>query len=346
MKSTIKPAKRRQFLGLAFALAATIAPFPLYAANKPGPIDVSLGDVSINKVPFLIAADAGIYAKNGLDVHQFITPSAAATARASGVVVPPEYVNANIVNAPIVVGGGSPTMHRFINKPGAPLYIIVSTTEEVVRDHVLALPTVASMQDLKGKRIGFTGIGTVTNYATLAFIKKMGWRPDKDVMLIDKAASVSALEQGRTDAILGSAMVAALAQQKNFKDLGSLAGYHMPLAGSGIMIEKNWLIANRDTTARFVKAAVEATALMKTDKKVFAAALAKWFNIRDQETQDRMFAAVKEFPAKPYPAVDGIKGVMAMYDSPAMRAHRPEDFYDSSFITALDQGGYLDQLSK
>ena len=62
---------------------------PLYATGTP--IDVSLGDVSINKVPFLIAADAGIYAKNGLEVHQYITPTAAAAARESGVIVPPEY---------------------------------------------------------------------------------------------------------------------------------------------------------------------------------------------------------------------------------------------------------------
>ena len=55
----------------------------------PVPLEVALGDVSINKVPFLIAADAGLYAKNGLDVEQFITPFAADAIRRSGVVVPP-----------------------------------------------------------------------------------------------------------------------------------------------------------------------------------------------------------------------------------------------------------------
>jgi NitT/TauT family transport system substrate-binding protein len=337
------------FSGAALALVlafggAAVSP-PLFAADKLTSIDVSLGDVSINKVPFLIAADAGIYAKNGLEVHQFITPTAAATAQASGVTVPPEYINAHIGEAPIVVGGGSPTITRYVAKPGSPLHVIVSTTEDVVRDHVIALPSIATMQDLKGKRIGFTGPGTVTHYDTLAFVQKMGWQPGTDVTLVDKAASVSALQDGKTDAILGSAMVVALAQQKNFRDLGSLADYNMPLAGSGIMVEQQWLAANRHTAARFVKAAVEATALMKTDKKVFAAALAKWFNIRDPETQDRMFAAVREFSAKPYPSVEGIKGVMAMYDSPAMRSHKAEDFYDASFISALDKSGYLDQLN-
>ena len=38
---------------------------------------VGLGDVSLNKVPFVAAYEAGIYKKNGLEVEQFITPSAA-----------------------------------------------------------------------------------------------------------------------------------------------------------------------------------------------------------------------------------------------------------------------------
>jgi NitT/TauT family transport system substrate-binding protein len=348
MKTPIAPGglRLRLLLSATLALSAIAAPPCLYAADDLSAVDVSLGDVSINKVPFLIAADAGIYAKNGLEVHQFITPSAAATAQASGVTVPPEYINANIGEAPIVVGGGSPTITRYVNKPGSALHVIVSTTEDVVRDHVIVVPSISSLQDLKGKRIGFTGLGTVTHYDALAFVQKMGWKPGTDVTMVDKAASISALKDGRTDAILGSAMVVALAQRNNFKDLGSLAEYNMPLAGSGIMVEQKWLAANHDTTARFVKAAVEATALMKSDKKVFAAALAKWFNIRDAQTQDRMFAAVNEFSSKPYPSVEGIKGVMAMYDSPAMRTHQAEEFYDASFVTALDKNGYLDKLTK
>jgi NitT/TauT family transport system substrate-binding protein len=350
MKKTIRPAGL--FAAATFALCTAVASFPLQAAdnapapNKLIPVDVSLGDVSINKVPFLIAADAGIYAKNGLEVHQYITPTAAAAARESGVIVPPEYINANIGEAPIVVGGGSPTIYRYINKINPTLHVIVSTTETIVRDHVIAIPSVNSMQDLKGKRIGYTAPGTVTNYDALAFVQKMGWQPGKDVTMVDKASSLSAIKDGRTDAIVGSAMEVALAQKENLKDLGSLASYNMPLAGSGVMVKKPWLDANRDTTARFVKATVQATALMKSDKKVFAAALAKWFNITDPQTQDLMFAAVKEFPAKPYPAVDGIKGVMAMYDSPAMREHQAEEFYDNSFIADLDKSGYLDKLNK
>ena len=49
-------------------------------------VDVSLADVSINKVPQLVAADQGLYAKYGLNVHQVdaVLGSAMVIARVTG----------------------------------------------------------------------------------------------------------------------------------------------------------------------------------------------------------------------------------------------------------------------
>ena len=146
-------------LGLALACAAAL---PSRGADRQIPVDVALGDVSLNKVSFLIAADAGIYARNGLDVHQYITPGAAQVARNSGVVVPPEYVKADIGNAPISIGGGSPMIYRVANDPRALHRIVIMTTESIIRDHIIAAPGIKSVQDLKGKRLGYSVPGAVT----------------------------------------------------------------------------------------------------------------------------------------------------------------------------------------
>jgi hypothetical protein len=114
------------------------------------------------------------------------------------------------------------------------------------------------------------------------------------------------------------------------------------MAGSGIMVDKAYLAAHRDTVLRFVKADIEATALMQKDRRVFNAALAKWFNITDSRTQDGMFAYVNKFEKKPYPSVEGVKQVFALYDSPQMRSHTPAEFFDSSLVAELDKSGFLD----
>ena len=46
-------------------------------AQQPTRIRVSLGDVSLNKLIFVIAQEEGIYKKNGLEIEQYITPRAA-----------------------------------------------------------------------------------------------------------------------------------------------------------------------------------------------------------------------------------------------------------------------------
>src|SRR5262249_13546131 len=69
------------------ALAWPVAA-PAQTAEKLIPLTVELGDVSLTKLPFIMAADNGIYERNGLQVSQFTTPSAAEAVRGSGVVVP------------------------------------------------------------------------------------------------------------------------------------------------------------------------------------------------------------------------------------------------------------------
>lgn len=221
--------------------------------------------------------------------------------------------------------------------------VIVLTQEPMVMDHVIAQPGIAAISDLKGKRLGFSGVGAVTHFSALALARRLGWSPERDITLVGGAATVDALKQKKVDAILGSAMVIALARQAGFRDIGDLSQYRIPVAGSGIMVDKSYLASNRDTVLRFLKADIEATALMQRDRKVFDAALAKWFNITDPDTQAGMFAYVSKFERKPYPSVDGIKQIFVMYDSPEMRRHTPGEFYDSSLVAELDKSGFLEQ---
>jgi NitT/TauT family transport system substrate-binding protein len=93
---------------LFFLMAAAFSGATL-AAETQGPllpVSVELGDVSLTKLPFIMAADNGIYERNGLAVDQFITPTAAAAVREAGVVVPPQFVRKGVVGD-INIGGGA-----------------------------------------------------------------------------------------------------------------------------------------------------------------------------------------------------------------------------------------------
>lgn len=322
-------------------LVLLCATAPAQAAEMLARVDVALGDVSINKVPFLIAADNGIYAKYGLEVHQYITPEAAAAVRASGVDVPKEYVNEDVAEAPVSIGGGAPMIAGMARNPDAPLHVIVSTTETIFRSHLIAGPSVASFADLKGKRIGTASAGSVPYYGMVQFARRMGWEIGRDITLVPGAENLESLKAGKVDAISGSALISAMAPEAGYRDLGNFVQFNIPVPGSGVMFEAKWLASHRDLGLRFLKATVEATALMQKDEKVFDAAMAKWFNVKDATVQAHMYPQVHEFPRKPYPLVEGIKGAVELF-SP--RGRTAANFYDASLMTELDTSGFIDGL--
>jgi ABC-type nitrate/sulfonate/bicarbonate transport system substrate-binding protein len=331
----------RSVLGLVFA--SLLCPFSAQAATGLISVDVSLGDITINKVPFLMAADNGIYERNGLEVHQFITPNAAELARRSGVFVPPETVRENIDSAPLAVGGGSPAIYNTVYMGGIDRVVLLSL-ENTVRSHIIAAADIRTVEDLRGKRLGYSNLGRANHIGLLSFARRMGWIPGTDIILVERANTISDITDGRADATLAGAVLVALAPEAGLNDVVDLGQYDLPFAGSGIMAERGWLRANRGAAARFVKAALEALALLKTDRAAFDASVAKWLNITDGIARDHLYAEAMKFPEKPYPSAQGIRTIMEIYDSPEMRAYSAEDFYDSSFIEELDRSGILDAL--
>src|SRR5262249_20262659 len=78
---TGRPIMQFRFIKVAllFTLGA-LMPSSVQAQNLL-PLSVELGDVSLTKLPFVMAVEAGLYRRNGLEVKQFITPAAHAPLR-------------------------------------------------------------------------------------------------------------------------------------------------------------------------------------------------------------------------------------------------------------------------
>ena len=317
---------------------------PAGAQESLTKLRVGLGDVSLNKVPFVAAYEAGIYKKNGLDIEQFITPSAAEVARRSGVAVPKEFVHAGGRETPIVIGGGSPLIVRWTTDAQADDRVIVACTDPVVRWRIIARPDIISIDQLKGKRLGYSGYGAVTHFVALNFSKLMGWNPEQDLSLMSGANTMDALKSGRVDAIIASELHETMALAAGYKILVDLAKYNIPNAGSGVSVSRAWLKDNRETARRFVKSTIEMIALVKRNKQAAFSAMAKWYGVTDPAKQEHFYREVSNLPRKPYPSVDGIKRVMETYNYHEMRRYKPQDFYDDTFVRELDQSRYIDSL--
>jgi ABC-type nitrate/sulfonate/bicarbonate transport system substrate-binding protein len=330
---------------LAFvAILLFIGISPAGAQEQPIKLRVGLGDVSLNKLPFIAASEAGIYKKNGLDVEQFITQSAADVARRTGIIVPKELIRAGGRDTPIVIGGGSPLIVRWTTDAQADDRVIVGCTDNVVRWRIIARPDITNIEQLKGKRLGYSGYGAVTHFVALSFAKIMGWNPEQDLSLMSGANTVDALKSGRVDALIASELHETMALSAGYRILVDLAKYNIPNAGSGVNVSRAWLKDNQEAARRFTKSTVEMIALVKRNKPAAFGAMAKWYGVTDPQKQDYFYREVSNLPRKPYPSVEGIKRVMEIYNYHEMRKYKPEDFYDDSFIRQLDQSKYIDGL--
>ena len=304
------------------------------------PLKVEMGDVSINKIPFLVAQDEGLFAKYGLAVD--MVPFGADAAEVHK--IKGREKHRRDIDADIRIGGGSPMIVGRVNRVVPSDSIILATTDPTVHWDIVARKGIESLEDLKGKRISYSGIGACSHYIALLLAEKMGWDPRQDMILLGGDYSVFPLKNGWTDAVIAYEVPFAMARTEGYKSLVNLGSWKAPIACSGVTASRAWAAKNRDTVIRFLKAVTEATAMMKADRAVAFKAIEKWYGFTDFEVKQIIYSGAAEMSRKPYPAIEGIKKTMQLYDSAAMRRYKPEDFYDSSYIRELDESGFLDKL--
>src|SRR5215467_6434940 len=209
----------------ALLFAAVLAPMAAPAQDKLLPVTVELGDVSPTKLPFVMAAEAGIYRRNGLEVRQYITPNAAELIRrSSGLIVPKEFVGTG--TGDINIGGGSPTLVRMTSDARAPQRIVLATNDPVSRFHIMSRPDITRPEDLKGKRIGFSVVGALSHYVLILWCRKMGLDPVRDVSLMASGMGGELIKRGRVDAFAADEIAVGEAIHQGYRDLVDTGVYN------------------------------------------------------------------------------------------------------------------------
>ena len=310
------------------------------------PLRVELGARSVSKAPFLIAADQGLFEKYGVRVDLRMPPpdfeggigERGMTRRALDFVLRRYQVRDMSAN------GITPDMVEMVTNLDHPRMVALASTDCILRNHIVARHGINSLEELKGKRIGVTGLlHNITGYAALELAKRMGWDPVHDISIILNGETVRALRAGRVDAIVASEREYAEALRHGFPVLLNTRTWgDLPVGGNSLQVGVSWLEdeVNREAARRFLKALIEGIALFHANRELTIAVLQRWHGVT-REYAEVMYdhAAI---PPKPYPCYDGIRRTMEVFDSHAMRAHRPEDFYDDRLVKELDASGFID----
>jgi NitT/TauT family transport system substrate-binding protein len=224
----------------------------------------------------------------------------------------------------------------FLNKP---LYRLV------VR------PEIKTVADLKGKRLGITRFGTVTDSMSRLLVGRLGLDPDKDVSYVqvgDVPVLLASLSTGR---IIDGAIIQppyyVKAVVSGMRVLVNMQEMNIPVQQTGLNTTQRFIAKNPDITRRVVKSVIEGIHLMRTNPAVAKRALSRRMQIKDEKEIDDTYQLLNSFvQVKPYPTLEGFKTIFDDLAKrvPAAKNANPKEFIDTRFIEELDKSGYIDGL--
>jgi NitT/TauT family transport system substrate-binding protein len=303
------------------------------AETAPRVINVSVPAVSLLQAPLFVAIDAGAFKKYGMEVRYIVTGARTIQALIGGSVQFSQGVSSRTVPAAVLAGADAVLIANFSDKL---LFTMHST------------PEINSLQDLKGKVIGVSGLGGSTDFATRLALREAGLVPDKDVAIRGVGGvpeTVAALKAKVVHAGTLSPPSSFVAQKAGFKILFDMTRLGVDYVSSGLGVKKTTIISDRLLVKQFLMAMIEGAKILTTDEEFALRVLSKHTRISDREVLKLSYNYLRPYYLKiPYPSARAIKDTLDVLakDIPKAKDADPRDFIDNSVLKEIEASGYIE----
>ncbi len=284
-----------------------------------------------------IAKEAKLYEKYGLEAELVLLRGSGQSAQA--------IIGNSILGAPCTL-----TTVMSADLSGADL-VTVAHTVSGVQSKLLVRPEIKKPEDLRGKRIAVSGFGSLGDFLERYILKKHGLEPARDVIMLSIGTQpdrIQALINGVVDAADLSYPADVQAERKGYKILWD-AKQEVSYPSMSVVTRRKWVVEDRDTVMRMVKAHVEGIHLLKTNKEFAMKALSQYLKTNDRDLLEGSYEIYrKDFISVPYPITQGLQPTYEYVAAqrPEVWNQKPEAFMDSSFIAELDKSGFIKNLSR
>jgi len=225
----------------------------------------------------------------------------------------------------------------------------VAHTVAAVNSKLVVKPEIKRVEDMRGKRIANSSLGSLGDFLFKHILRKYGLDPIREVTWLAigmPPERLQALFSGAVDAIEASYPIDVQAERKGFRVLID-ARKEVVYPSMSVVTRRKSIVEERDTVMRMVKAHVEGIAYFKQNKEFSLRVLSKQLKINDREMLESSYETyTQDFISVPYPIT---KGLEATYDfvaqsRPEIRNRKPEEVVDASFIAELEKSGFIKKL--
>ena len=218
---------------------------------------------------------------------------------------------------------------------------------------VMVHPSIAKPPDLKGKTLAITRFGSLTDLLIRPALKNWGLEPQKDVKLIQIGRMpdiATAIAQRSVDGGVISFPTSVQAEKMNIKTLLDFAESDYSLPATTVVISRKYGKSNRDEVLRFLKAYIEGTQRLFSDRELGIRALRRYGGISDRDMLASTYDLFTSRYIKKVPKINlkGVENSLALIaeSNPKAKNRRPEEFMDTSYMDELDKTGFIKSVWK
>ena len=292
---------------------------------------------TLNQI-WTIPQEIGLYKKNGLDVELVYIGSTTVGISA-------------IIAQDIQIGNAAGSGVANANVRGADT-VSVGCTINVLAYELVVLDTIKTAEDLKGKSIGISRFGSVSDVAARELLKGLGLRPMEDVKILqvggasERAAGFSRgviagfpSPPGNVHLIPGGLPHRILANMSDLKK-----PYPLPFICA--VTTKSYLAKNRSVVRRVMMSLIEASYYFKTNKEGAQRVVAKYLRGANKAYLDSAYeSTVKILERVPYTTREGMKIQLddALKQAPANKV-TVDSLIDDSVVRDLEKEGFIDRI--
>jgi NitT/TauT family transport system substrate-binding protein len=293
---------------------------------------------SSNAVWYL-AQERGFYKKNGLDAELLFIPST--TTSVSSLVAGDVHVanaSGGGVASAVVAGANLVMVACYLNS--LPYELVVSES-------------IKAPEDLKGKSIGISRIGSASDVAARALIRGLGMEPDKQVLIMQVGGPAERAASFRTGRIAGFPSppgIIHLTKGMPFRILISTADFQKRFDFPYICATttKSYLSRQRETVKKVVMAHIEATQTFKAHKEETKKIISKYSRITNEDYLEAAYtASAKLYDRVPLVTRSGVETQIKEATSRKPGAQlRFEIMVDESIVRELEKNGFIYKVYK
>jgi NitT/TauT family transport system substrate-binding protein len=282
------------------------------------------------------AQEAGLFKKYNLDVPMvFVTPGAPSVAAILSGDSEVAVIGAASIMRPVVQGNRDP--------------VIIGGIKSLLTHSILAKPDIKTPEQLKGKRIGVSRIGSNPHYFAVQALRHHGIEA-REVSFIQAGGAPETLA-----ALVAQGIDAAVLTVPTDAQALKL-GYHYVIYGPDLKIAyaattfttRRSILAKRGPViGRFMRAMAEAAKIMHTDKEYMYKVLGKYLRVDDRSLLEASYN-VESKALEPRLAIK-LEGIQSTLDEiapidPRAKAIKPQELVDTRYIDEMEKSGFFAQL--